>query len=237
MLERQFTQTDPMPYGPRHAYESAYVYAGDNPAVYMDPSGLRKKLNIAGIEEAVREVKQACHGETPQASEPRLGGKLDAVEFCAVAVGVAGAREVSGNDSDITFNLDFLGYERWLSPVFSNGTRHPAQYRTPHSLHIEVTRDHQPSCSSPTPKEVEKTAEYQREGGGPCRPRSIVTAGLGGAGDAEVAVVSGVAAWEKGSWNETGCTFLGREHCNWEGKRGWWEMHPAFSVVRVKAEK
>ena len=37
-----FTQTDPMPYGPRHAYESAYVYGGNSPLVYTDPSGLRK---------------------------------------------------------------------------------------------------------------------------------------------------------------------------------------------------
>ena len=37
-----FTQTDPMPMGAGSAYESSYVYAGDNPNIYSDPSGLRK---------------------------------------------------------------------------------------------------------------------------------------------------------------------------------------------------
>jgi hypothetical protein len=36
-----FTQTDPMPYGPGSAFESAYVYASNRPTVMVDPSGLR----------------------------------------------------------------------------------------------------------------------------------------------------------------------------------------------------
>jgi RHS repeat-associated protein len=38
----RFTQTDPMPLGAGSVYESAYAYAGNNPAVYVDPSGMRK---------------------------------------------------------------------------------------------------------------------------------------------------------------------------------------------------
>jgi hypothetical protein len=38
-----FTQTDPMPMGAGSSYEQSYAYAGNNPAVYIDPSGLRKK--------------------------------------------------------------------------------------------------------------------------------------------------------------------------------------------------
>ena len=41
--QRDFTQTDPLPYGPGSTFESAYAYAGNNPVVYTDPSGLRKK--------------------------------------------------------------------------------------------------------------------------------------------------------------------------------------------------
>lgn len=37
-----FTQTDPMPMGAGSSYEATYVYAGDNPNIYSDPSGLRK---------------------------------------------------------------------------------------------------------------------------------------------------------------------------------------------------
>lgn len=36
-----FTQTDPMPRGAGSAFESPYAYANNNPAVYVDPSGLR----------------------------------------------------------------------------------------------------------------------------------------------------------------------------------------------------
>ena len=39
----KFTQTDPLQADVGSAFESAYVYAGNNPAVYSDPSGLRKK--------------------------------------------------------------------------------------------------------------------------------------------------------------------------------------------------
>jgi RHS repeat-associated protein len=36
-----FTQTDPMPYGPGTAFESAYVYAMNSPVTLLDVSGLR----------------------------------------------------------------------------------------------------------------------------------------------------------------------------------------------------
>ena len=44
----RFTQTDQMPLGPGSAVESTYVYAGNNPTVYIDPSGLRltKSVNL-----------------------------------------------------------------------------------------------------------------------------------------------------------------------------------------------
>jgi RHS repeat-associated protein len=37
-----FTQKDPMPTGPGTPYESPYVYVGNNPTVYTDPSGLTR---------------------------------------------------------------------------------------------------------------------------------------------------------------------------------------------------
>ncbi len=37
----RFTQTDPMPYGAGHAFESAYIYGYDNPMRFVDPSGKR----------------------------------------------------------------------------------------------------------------------------------------------------------------------------------------------------
>ena len=42
LAPQHFTQTDPMPMGAGSSYEATYVYAGDNPNVYSDPSGLRK---------------------------------------------------------------------------------------------------------------------------------------------------------------------------------------------------
>ena len=39
-----FTQTDPMPYGVGHPYESSYVYGFNNPNVFVDPSGLRGQV-------------------------------------------------------------------------------------------------------------------------------------------------------------------------------------------------
>jgi SCP1.201-like deaminase len=39
--EKSFTQTDPLAADVGSAYPSAYVYAGNNPAMYTDPSGLR----------------------------------------------------------------------------------------------------------------------------------------------------------------------------------------------------
>ena len=44
LLENQFTQTDPMPYGPGTAFESSYVYGYNNPLMYVDPSGERGQL-------------------------------------------------------------------------------------------------------------------------------------------------------------------------------------------------
>lgn len=40
-LHERFTQTDPWPMGASSPFESAYVYARNNPGVYVDPSGLR----------------------------------------------------------------------------------------------------------------------------------------------------------------------------------------------------
>jgi RHS repeat-associated protein len=37
-----FTQTDPMPMGAGSSFEATYVYAGDNPVSFSDPSGMRK---------------------------------------------------------------------------------------------------------------------------------------------------------------------------------------------------
>jgi hypothetical protein len=42
LSREQFTQTDPQPLGAGSPFESAYVYAGNDPTVYTDPSGLRK---------------------------------------------------------------------------------------------------------------------------------------------------------------------------------------------------
>jgi hypothetical protein len=57
-----FTQTDPMPEGAGSAFESSYVYAGNNPVVYVDPSGLRK-ASTAGeklVKKHCRLIKDFC---------------------------------------------------------------------------------------------------------------------------------------------------------------------------------
>lgn len=44
-----FTQIDPTPRGPGSPFESAYIYAGNSPLVYNDPSGLRKTCKAPGV--------------------------------------------------------------------------------------------------------------------------------------------------------------------------------------------
>ena len=44
LSREQFTQTDPMPSAVGSPYESSYVYVGNNPLVYVDPTGLRGSL-------------------------------------------------------------------------------------------------------------------------------------------------------------------------------------------------
>ena len=41
-LRNLFTQTDPWPMGAGSSFEATYVYAGDNPVSFSDPSGMRK---------------------------------------------------------------------------------------------------------------------------------------------------------------------------------------------------
>jgi hypothetical protein len=41
-LQYRFTQTDPLNCGAGCSAESAYVYVGSNPSVYVDPSGLSR---------------------------------------------------------------------------------------------------------------------------------------------------------------------------------------------------
>ena len=43
-----FTQTDPAPLGAGSPFESAYGYGGNSPALYSDPSGLRKQSGGSG---------------------------------------------------------------------------------------------------------------------------------------------------------------------------------------------
>lgn len=54
LLLRQFTQTDPRPLGAGSAFESSYVYVGNNPVVYVDPSGLRKARAGAATSNPIR---------------------------------------------------------------------------------------------------------------------------------------------------------------------------------------
>ncbi len=43
-----------MPYGAGYAFESTYVYVGNNPVVYLDPSGLRKARAGAAASNPIR---------------------------------------------------------------------------------------------------------------------------------------------------------------------------------------
>ena len=49
-----FTQTDPMPLGAGSPFESAYVYVGNNPVVYVDPGGLRRARGGEGLGNPIR---------------------------------------------------------------------------------------------------------------------------------------------------------------------------------------
>ena len=77
-----FTQTDPLPAGPGTAFESAYVYAGNNPAVYTDPSGLRKTCKAPGVATTFKLFGKALVDKLPYVSsdfsqcEARQGGAV-----------------------------------------------------------------------------------------------------------------------------------------------------------------
>jgi hypothetical protein len=56
VLQRHFTQTDPMPMGAGSSYESTYVYGRNNPNVYVDPSGLRGVVGGLSAENQIRDM-------------------------------------------------------------------------------------------------------------------------------------------------------------------------------------
>jgi hypothetical protein len=50
VLEKCFTQTDPMPRGAGSVYEAPYVYVSDMPTVMTDPSGLRGSYHTSAAD-------------------------------------------------------------------------------------------------------------------------------------------------------------------------------------------
>jgi hypothetical protein len=89
-----FTQTDPLPMGPGSAFESTYVYAGNSPLVYVDPSGLRK-AKTAGeklVKKNCKFIKDACRRA---GVKPELVAKILMEEnnFSSLAGAVSSAAE------------------------------------------------------------------------------------------------------------------------------------------------
>jgi hypothetical protein len=80
-----FTQTDPTPNGAGHPFESAYAYAGNNPAVYVDPSGLRKTCKAPGVATTFKLFGKALVDKLPFVSsnfsecQARQGGAIAGV--------------------------------------------------------------------------------------------------------------------------------------------------------------
>ena len=73
-----------MPLGAGSAFESPYVYAGNNPAVYVDPSGLRKKAAGSNVgrklvvkHRALINSMSARHGLDPKVAALILMGEND----------------------------------------------------------------------------------------------------------------------------------------------------------------
>jgi hypothetical protein len=70
---KRFTQTDPMPHGAGHTFESAYVYGGARPTVMTDPNGMR--FGRGGYVSAENQVAMKNGGNGGSCS-PSAGDKL-----------------------------------------------------------------------------------------------------------------------------------------------------------------
>jgi RHS repeat-associated protein len=63
----RFTQTDPMPYGPGSAFEGSYVYTGNNPGRFVDPSGQRgtEPSDVPIVDQVPTELALTAGPSTP----------------------------------------------------------------------------------------------------------------------------------------------------------------------------
>jgi hypothetical protein len=83
LIAEVFTQTDPMPMS-GGAYEQSYAYGGNNPAMYGDPSGLRKKAAGSNVgrklvvkHRVLINSMSARHGLDPKVAALILMGEND----------------------------------------------------------------------------------------------------------------------------------------------------------------
>jgi hypothetical protein len=58
-LPRDFTQTDPFPMGPGSAFEQSYAYGTNNPARFVDPTGLRSS-GAAMSSPSPKQIPDSC---------------------------------------------------------------------------------------------------------------------------------------------------------------------------------
>jgi Alpha/beta hydrolase len=105
LMSIDFTQTDPMPYGPGTAFESSYVYGRNSPLVFVDPTGLR----AASLNNFLKQCAANRGAAAPNAALRAAVAGRGSCLYGATTQGAGGAIEISANASSATSIAIYLG--------------------------------------------------------------------------------------------------------------------------------